>query len=45
MYIFDHMLLSSSEMFQIKVVDKIKTQFIFNNFFMKIVCLWDNVEK
>jgi hypothetical protein len=34
------------EMFQTKVLEKIKTHFIFNNFFpSKIKHLWDNVEK
>jgi hypothetical protein len=33
------------EMFQPKAVEKIKTHFIFNNFFAKIVRLWGNVEK
>jgi hypothetical protein len=34
------------EMFQKKVLEKIKTHFMFNNFFpSKIMHLWDNVEK
>jgi len=33
------------EMFQTKVVGKIKTRIMFGNFFSKIVPLWDNVEK
>ena len=33
------------EMFQTKFVEKIKTHFIFNNFFEKSCHLWDNVEK
>ena len=35
------------EMFQTKVVEKIKTHFVFNNFFFprKSCRLWDNVEK
>jgi hypothetical protein len=33
------------EMFRTKVVEKIKTHFIFNNFFFwKPCCLWENVE-
>ena len=32
------------EMFQIKVVQKIKTHFVFNNFSFKSYHLWDNVE-
>jgi hypothetical protein len=33
------------EMFQTKVVDKIKTHFVFNNCFLNSCHLWDNVEK
>ena len=33
------------ENFQIKVLEKIKTQFIFNNVNPKILPLWDNVQK
>jgi hypothetical protein len=33
-------------MFRINVVEKIKTRFMFNNFFFQNLCrLWDNVEK
>jgi hypothetical protein len=33
------------EMFQIKVVEKIKTPFIFSDFLRKLYHLWDNVEE
>jgi len=34
------------EIFQTKVVENIKTRFMFNNFFLRKSCrLWDNVEK
>ena len=33
------------EMFWIQIVEKIKTYFIFNNFFRKSFRLWYNVEK
>ena len=33
------------EMFRTKVVGKIKTHVMFNNFFFKSYHLWDNVEK
>jgi hypothetical protein len=34
------------EMFQTKVVEKIKTHFVFSTFFFQKTCrLWDNVEK
>ena len=32
------------EMFQSKAVEKIKTHFVFNNFFFKLYHLCDNVE-
>jgi hypothetical protein len=37
---------SEWEIFRTKFVEKIKTRFVFNNFFFrKSCCLWDNVEK
>jgi hypothetical protein len=33
------------EMFETKFVEQIKTNFVFNNFFFKSYCLWDNAEK
>jgi len=33
------------EMFQTKVVEKIKTHFMFHNFLRKSCHLWDNMEK
>jgi len=46
-YIFYHILLFflEWEMFWRKVVENIKTHFIFNNFFWKSCRFWDNVEK
>ena len=32
-------------MFQTKVIEKIETHFVFNNFFRKLHCSWENVEK
>jgi len=32
-------------MFQTRVVERIKTHFVFSNFFRKSYCLWDNTEK
>jgi len=36
---------SEWDMFQVKLLEKIKTNFMINNLFLKIVCLWDNVVK
>ena len=33
------------EIFQTKVVEKIETRTMYNNFFWKLYNLWDNVEK
>ena len=33
------------EMFQAKIVEKIKIHFVFNNFFIKSWCFWDNAWK
>jgi hypothetical protein len=38
-------LFSEWDMFQKKLLEKIKTNFMINNLFLKIVCLWDNVVK
>jgi len=37
--------LTEQEMLKTKLVEKIKTHILCSNFFQKLYCVWDNVEK